>query len=335
VVTSSRVRQLRAVLLVDDLDAALRYYRDALGLRESMALAGPDGARVTVLEAGRATLELGNAAQGRFIDGVEAGGQTGTAVRLAFEVDDAGTVTDALAARGARVLGAPARTPWGSLNARLDGPAGVQTTVFQEFAAEGGPAGWASERPAAGRPSGADGGSDAGPAAVAAAALVGTRLDALGGEAGVLATTVDLADRHGAQGGLPFAALVVQDGVVVGAGVNETVATRDPSAHGEVAAIRDTCRRTASTALDGAVVYSSCEPCSICRAVAATADVAAIVWAADATLVPALIAGDPERAARLAAAVSSVVPDLARRGATALDETALAAPFRSFLAATS
>ncbi|MFN0281234.1 MAG: deaminase [Kineosporiaceae bacterium] len=328
------VRQLRVVLRVDDLDAALAYYRDALGLGEAMALTGPDGARVTILEAGRATLELGNAAQGRFIDDVEAGGRPGSAVRLAFEVADAVAVTDLLAAAGTEVVGAPSMTPWGSLNARLGGHAGIQTTVFQELRDETGPVGWAR----GGDPDGpADidsaGTGPAVEAADAAAALVGSTLRVLGGEAGVLAATVDLADRHGAAGRFPFAALVVRGGLVVGAGVNETAVTHDPSAHGEVVAIRDACRRAASSDLGGAVVYSSCEPCWVCRTVAATSGVSAIVWAADAALVPAQLDADPAQTQRLAAAVSSVVPGLVRKGVTTLDDDALAAPFRSFLAA--
>lgn len=54
--SESGVRQLRVVLAVDDLDAAVVLYRDALGLAERDALSDPDG-RVVILEAGRATLE--------------------------------------------------------------------------------------------------------------------------------------------------------------------------------------------------------------------------------------------------------------------------------------
>jgi len=268
---------------------------------------------------------------------VEAGGRPGSAVRLAFEVADTVAVTDLLAAAGTEVVGAPSMTPWGSLNARLRGHAGIQTTVFQELRDEGGPVGWArggdSNGPAGIDSAGTGPAVDAADAADAAAALVGSTLRVLGGEAGVLAATVDLADRHGAAGRFPFAALVVRDGLVGGAGVNETAVTQDPSAHGEVVAIRDACRRAASSDLGGAVVYSSCEPCWVCRTVAATSGVSAIVWAADAALVPAQLDADPARTQRLAAAVSSVVPGLVRKGVTTLDDDALAGPFRSFLAA--
>ena len=70
---SSRVLQMRLVVEADDYDQAVRFYRDVLGLPERLAVSGPDGARVTILDAGRATLELANPAQIRFIDEVEVG----------------------------------------------------------------------------------------------------------------------------------------------------------------------------------------------------------------------------------------------------------------------
>jgi catechol 2,3-dioxygenase-like lactoylglutathione lyase family enzyme len=59
---------MRLVVAADDYDEALAFYRDVLGLPEELAVAGPDGARVTILDAGRATLELANPAQRDFID---------------------------------------------------------------------------------------------------------------------------------------------------------------------------------------------------------------------------------------------------------------------------
>jgi catechol 2,3-dioxygenase-like lactoylglutathione lyase family enzyme len=135
--TTLPVSQLRVVLNVDDYPAAVRYYRDTLGLAEAAAFAGPDGAQVVILEAGRATLELANQAQSRFIATVETGGAPSTPVRLAFQVGDAVAATGTLTGAGAHLLAPPARTPWNSLNARLEGPGGVQVTVFQELGAEG------------------------------------------------------------------------------------------------------------------------------------------------------------------------------------------------------
>ena len=126
------VRELRLVVTAADYDDALRFYRDVLGLRELAAWASPGG-RVTLLEAGRATLELTDPANADFIDEVEVGKRVAGHVRVAFEIEDAIAATAALAAAGASVVAEPVRTPWNSLNARLEAPAGLQLTLFQEL----------------------------------------------------------------------------------------------------------------------------------------------------------------------------------------------------------
>lgn len=127
------VRQLRVVVRADDFDAAVAFYRDSLGLREEAAFSGTGNAQVMILDAGRATFEIANVEQVRMIDDVEVGRDVSPHIRIAFEVDDAVRATDALAASGATVIAAPTETPWRSLNSRLDGPAGVQLTLFQEL----------------------------------------------------------------------------------------------------------------------------------------------------------------------------------------------------------
>ena len=54
-------------------------------------------------------------------------------IRLALEVDDSAAMTQTLAAAGATVVAEPTRTPWNSLNARLEAPAGLQLTLFEEL----------------------------------------------------------------------------------------------------------------------------------------------------------------------------------------------------------
>lgn len=124
--------QLRLVVEADDYEAAVAFYRDALGLPEELAVAGPDGAHVTILDAGRATLEIVNPAQKRYIDEVEVGRPVAPRLRVAFEVADAAGTTAALVEAGAELIADPTPTPWRSLNARLAAPAGLQITVFQE-----------------------------------------------------------------------------------------------------------------------------------------------------------------------------------------------------------
>jgi lactoylglutathione lyase len=130
---SNRVHQLRLVVTAEDYDDALHFYRDVLGLPEREAFAS-QGGRVTLLEAGRATLELADPRQAEFIDEVEVGRRVAGHVRVAFQVDDTPAVTAELAAAGAHVLAEPTRTPWKSLNARLAAPAGLQLTLFTELA---------------------------------------------------------------------------------------------------------------------------------------------------------------------------------------------------------
>ena len=129
--------QLRLVLETADLDAALAFYRDALGLPELEAYQGDGGARVAILGIPAATLELANSAQVEMIDAVEVGRPAAhpfpLRVRVAFEVVDAAATSTALVEAGAVPVAPPTRTPWNSLNARLEGPDGLQLTVFQEL----------------------------------------------------------------------------------------------------------------------------------------------------------------------------------------------------------
>ncbi|MER6342877.1 VOC family protein [Streptomyces sp. NPDC001595] len=130
------VRELRLVVTADDYDAALRFYRDVLGLPERAAFSS-DGGRVVILEAGRATLEITDPPHARFIDEVETGRrEVAGHIRVAFQVDDSAAVTARLAAAGAEVVAEPTRTPWNSLNARLNAPGALQLTLFTELGEE-------------------------------------------------------------------------------------------------------------------------------------------------------------------------------------------------------
>ncbi|WP_151484257.1 VOC family protein [Streptomyces albicerus] len=126
------VRELRLVVTAADYDAALHFYRDVLGLTERGAFASPDG-RVTILDAGRATLELTDPNHAVFIDEVEVGRRVAGHIRVAFQVDDSAATTSKLAAAGAQVIAEPTRTPWNSLNSRLEAPGALQLTLFTEL----------------------------------------------------------------------------------------------------------------------------------------------------------------------------------------------------------
>lgn len=136
-VREGEVRQLRLVVTAPDFDEALSFYRDVVGMPQSEAYEAEGGARVAILDAGRATLELSNPAQVTFIDRVETDGDAPSErLRVALEVDDTAAAVPRLADAGAEVEASARQTPWRSLNARLRGPAGLQLTLFQELGPE-------------------------------------------------------------------------------------------------------------------------------------------------------------------------------------------------------
>lgn len=71
--------------------------------------------------------------------------------------------------------------------------------------------------------------------------------------------------------GGPFGAVVVKDGEIIARGVNKVTDSNDPTAHAEVVAIREACKKLGSFQLDDCEVYTSCEPCPMC--------LGAIYWA--------------------------------------------------------
>ena len=123
------VTELRLVVTAPDYVQALAFYRDVLGLPEHAAYASPGG-RVTILDAGRATLELADPPHAAYVDAIEVGRRVAGHVRIAFEVGDTAATTAKLAAAGATIIAEPSATPWRSLNSRLQAPAGLQLTLF-------------------------------------------------------------------------------------------------------------------------------------------------------------------------------------------------------------
>src|SRR5215469_15245031 len=91
------VTELRLVVTAADYESALRFYRDVLGLPERAAYSSPGG-HVTILEAGRATLELADPPHAAYIDEVEVGRRVAGYIRVAFEVSDTEAATSALEA---------------------------------------------------------------------------------------------------------------------------------------------------------------------------------------------------------------------------------------------
>lgn len=127
------VKQLRLVVEAEDFEEAVVFYRDVLGLREEFTVESEGGALVMALQAGRATLEIVNPAQRSLIDELEVGREVSQKFRVAFEVANAEADTARLVEAGAELIAAPTETPWRSLNSRLEAPAGLQITLFEEL----------------------------------------------------------------------------------------------------------------------------------------------------------------------------------------------------------
>jgi len=96
-----------------------------------------------------------------------------------------------------------------------------------------------------------------------------------------------LSGRRAGLGG-PFGAVVFRDGRIVGAGTNRVTSANDPTAHAEIVAIRDACRRLGSVRLDRCIIYTTCEPCPMC--------LVAIYWARPAAVFYACTCADAAKA---------------------------------------
>lgn len=89
---------------------------------------------------------------------------------------------------------------------------------------------------------------------------------------------VDLSRRSVENGGGPFGAVIVKDGRVVGRGSNSVTLLNDPTAHAEVAAIRQACASERTFKLEGCELYTSCEPCPMCLSAAYWAGIERIYY---------------------------------------------------------
>ena len=76
----------------------------------------------------------------------------------------------------------------------------------------------------------------------------------------------------------PFGACIAKNGKVIGLGHNTELADSDPTAHAEMNAIKDACKKTSSTDLSGCVLYATCEPCSMCREASIRAKIPRIIF---------------------------------------------------------
>ena len=75
---------------------------------------------------------------------------------------------------------------------------------------------------------------------------------------------IDLSIESAKSKGGPFGAVIVKNNKIIAEGSNKVTMNNDPTAHGEIVAIRDACQKLNTFDLSGCDLYSSCEPCPMC-----------------------------------------------------------------------
>jgi tRNA(adenine34) deaminase len=99
-------------------------------------------------------------------------------------------------------------------------------------------------------------------------------------DVGFMRRALELAGRAQAEGEVPVGAVLVRDGAVIGEGWNRPIGSRDPTAHAEIAALRDAASRVANYRLPGTTLYVTLEPCPMCAGAIVHARVARVVYGA-------------------------------------------------------
>lgn len=89
---------------------------------------------------------------------------------------------------------------------------------------------------------------------------------------------LELARQARLNGEVPVGAIVVLDGVVIGAGFNSPITTNDPTAHAEIVALRAAARQIGNYRLPGATLYVTIEPCQMCVGAMVHARIARVVY---------------------------------------------------------
>ena len=82
---------------------------------------------------------------------------------------------------------------------------------------------------------------------------------------------IELSIKGIANGGGPFGCIIVKDDKIIAEGSNKVTSNNDPTAHGEIVAIREACKKLNNFSLNQCELYSTCEPCPMC--------LSAIYWA--------------------------------------------------------
>lgn len=99
-------------------------------------------------------------------------------------------------------------------------------------------------------------------------------------DAAFMRVALELAEQAEACGEVPVGAVVVKDGEIVGRGYNHPISGHDPTAHAEIAAMRDAAQRLGNYRLGGCEIYVTLEPCSMCAGAMLHARIARVIFGA-------------------------------------------------------
>jgi catechol 2,3-dioxygenase-like lactoylglutathione lyase family enzyme len=124
------ILELRVALTSSDYERSVKFYTDGLGI-EPAQIWNNDQGQALMLNMGKASLEIFDETQAETIDQIEAGQRISGQIRFALQVPDLEAAMERLLAHGARLVHPPVTTPWGDYNVRLEGPDGMQITLFQ------------------------------------------------------------------------------------------------------------------------------------------------------------------------------------------------------------
>ena len=125
-----KVKELRIIITVDNLDEVIKFYRDVAGLSTSKEWHEETGNGI-ILEAGKASLELIDKKHAERIDEIEVGQRISGTVRLALNVgENIEGASETLIEAGATQLATARQAPWSKVM-RLQDPSGMQFTLFE------------------------------------------------------------------------------------------------------------------------------------------------------------------------------------------------------------
>ena len=131
----AQLTEFRIALTTHDYDRTLSFYRNVVGLSVLQEWPAQEG-KGCLLSLPAASLEILDNAHAAWVDMMEVGRRISGPVRLALKLTDLNLPLHSAVTHGGQVVRAPTLTPWKDLNARVEGPDGMQMTFFSPASRE-------------------------------------------------------------------------------------------------------------------------------------------------------------------------------------------------------